>query len=46
MPEDEDTTQKVKRTTLKRIQEIGSMGESFDDVIVMLLDEHDKKVGE
>lgn len=37
------TTIKVKDTTAKRIKALGKMGDSYDDVINRLIDEHDGK---
>jgi len=44
MAEDKYTSIRVKQSTAKRLAEIGRKGESYDDVIVWLLD-HSKKRG-
>jgi hypothetical protein len=36
------TTIKLSKETLERIKKIGNMGESYEDVIKMLIDEHIK----
>lgn len=37
------TTIKLSKETLERIKKIGNMGESYEDVIKMLIDEYKKK---
>ena len=38
------TTIKVKDATIDRLKALGKMGDSYDDVINKLLDEHEKKL--
>lgn len=38
----EITTIKLSKETLERIKKIGNMGESYEDVIKKLIDEHIK----
>lgn len=37
------TTIRIKRTTKRRLEEIGKKNDSFDDILNKLLDSYDKK---
>lgn len=40
---DEIITVKLKRRTTGRLKKLGSMGDSYDTVINMLINEHEKR---
>ena len=42
--EDKFVTQRIRKETADRVKAKGKMGESFDDVLSMILDEYDKTV--
>ncbi len=42
---EEMTTISVRNLTRERLKALGSMGDSFDDVLTRLLDNHNKKGG-
>jgi len=39
----DDLTIKVKITTADKLKALGRMGDSYDDVINLLIDEHEEK---